>query len=195
VDAFMGALPEPAIREWLGRLLPTPADELAAAAAALEADDPAEAEARYREALAVQDDHVAAKIGLARVLVHLHRRDEAAAIIAQLEARGFLEPEARQIKSELEIQSVAAETGGLEEAQRAVEESPDDLSLRIRLADALAAAGRHAEAMDRCLEVIAADKTGAGAEAKQTMLNVLNLIESDHELATTYRRRLASVLY
>lgn len=195
VDGFLGALPEEAIREWLGRFLPTPADELVTAAAALEADAPADAEARYREALALQDDHVPARIGLARVLLHLNRRDEAAAIIEELEARGFLEPEARQLKSELEIQSVAADTGGVEEAQRAVAAAPDDLSLRIRLADALAAAGRPAEAMDRCLEVITADKAGAGVEAKQTMLNILNLVAGNHELATTYRRKLASVLY
>jgi putative thioredoxin len=195
MDAFMGVLPEAAIREWLERILPSPADALARAASALEADSPGEAEANYREALALQDDHIPARIGLARVLLHSDRRDEAEAIVAELETRGFLEPEAQHVKAELEIQTVAAETGGVDAAQRAVEETPDDLSLRIRLADALAAAGRPAEAMDCCLEVIARDKTGAGVEAKQTMLNILNLVESDHDLAATYRHKLASVLY
>jgi putative thioredoxin len=195
VDAFLGALPEPAIREWLERILPSPADELARAAADLEGDAPAEAEAKYREALALQANHVPARIGLARVVLQLDCRDEAAAIITELEGRGFLEPEAQHIKAQLEIQTVAAETGGVEAAQRAVDESPDDLSLRIRLADALAAAGRHTEAMDRCLEVITKDKTGAGVLAKQTMLNVLNLIEGNHDLAAEYRHKLASLLY
>jgi putative thioredoxin len=128
-------------------------------------------------------------------LIQLERRDEAQTIIEELETRGFLEPEAQHVKAELRIQTVAAETGGVDAAQHAVDGSPDDLSLRIRLADTLAAAGRHAEAMDCCLDVIARDKAGAGVEAKQTMLDILNVVESDHDLANAYRRKLASALY
>jgi putative thioredoxin len=195
VDAFMGALPEPALREWLQRLLPSAADTLVREAEALVEADPAAAEGKYRAALASQPDHPGAKIGLARLLLRQRKLDEARAVLAELEARGFLEPDAQRVKSELEVQSVASDAGGVEQAQRDVDARPDDLLARVRLADALAAAGRHREALDACLEVIRRDRTGAGATAKQTTLNILNLLGPGSELAAEYRRKLASALY
>src|SRR6187401_1072018 len=54
IAAEFGALPESALRAWLDRLLPTPAEQKAAAARALEPTDPAAAERSYREALALE---------------------------------------------------------------------------------------------------------------------------------------------
>ena len=195
VDQFRGALPEPALREWLDRIVPSPADELVNAGEAVEGDDPATAEAKYREALSLSPESTGAMIALARVLEARQQFDEASELIAGLERRGFLEPEAERIKARLAIDSTAAASGGLEAAQAAAEAAPDDLSLKLPLADALAVAGRHAEAMDLCLDVIGQDKAGVGVAAKETMLNILNLLDGDSELVGDYRRKLASTLY
>ena len=89
----------------------------------------------------------------------------------------------------------AEASGGIEEAQKAVEANPDDLSLHIPLADALAAAGQYQAALEVCLNVIHLDKTGAGVQAKETMLNILNLLDDDSDVASAYRRKLATALY
>src|SRR5436309_6683870 len=68
VAEFTGALPEPAVREWLGRLGPSPADLAYAEGAALQqAARLDEAAARYRHALAEAPGHAAAGTALTRV--------------------------------------------------------------------------------------------------------------------------------
>ena len=68
VAEFTGALPEPAVRDWLGRLGPSPADLAYQEGAALEeAGRLDEAAARYRHALAEAPAHAAAAGALNRV--------------------------------------------------------------------------------------------------------------------------------
>ena len=193
IDAFRGALPEPQLRDWLSQLVPSPADQLVSEAN--ETDDLQIAETKLREALVLEEDHVGAKTALARVLSQTGQTDEARALIAELEQRGFLEPEVARIKAELEIAAAAADAGGVEAARKALEQRPDDLNVRVDLAEALAAAQQYPEALDLCLEVISRDKTGVGVPAKDAMLKILNLIDNDPDLVSQYRRKLTSVLY
>lgn len=195
VDEFRGALPEPILRQWLDRLLPSPAEQLLKEAESLEPRDPPGAESRLRQALAVDERFDPARIALARVLLSQRRLEEARTLVAQLEGRGFLEPDAERVKSQLDIALAAAESGGVEQARRAVEAHPHDLSLRLPLADALASAGQHAEALELCLSVIQQDRSGVGVQAKETMLDILNLLDPASDLASEYRRKLASALY
>src|SRR5205807_2530192 len=68
VAEFTGPLPEPAVRDWLGRLRPSPADLAYQEGAALEeAGRLDEAAARYRHALAEAPAHAAAAGALNRV--------------------------------------------------------------------------------------------------------------------------------
>ncbi|MGD9853569.1 MAG: thioredoxin [Planctomycetaceae bacterium] len=195
VDQFLGALPEPQIRQWLDRIVPSAADELLKAGERLEPADAAGAEVKFREALSLVPDHTAAMIALARVLHTQQKSDESRELIARLEARGFLEPEAERLKSLLDVEAVAAASGGLDEARRAAEADPANLALKLPVADALAASGEYAQAMDLCLSVIQQDKACVGVQAKETMLNILNLLDPGSELAGDYRRKLATALY
>jgi putative thioredoxin len=195
IDQFQGVLPEDELRGWVSRLVPSRTDELLREGESLEADDPGGAETRYREAadLSPEDDRI--KVALARVTLAQDRDDEAAKIIAELEKRGYLEPDAERVKSELELRSVAEEAGGLVEIRKAVEESPDDLSLKLKLADTLAVERKHEEALEICLTLIELDKSGVGKDAKETMVKIFDLLGPSSELTTIYRRRLATAWY
>jgi putative thioredoxin len=195
VDAFRGALPEPQVRQWIERILPSPAETLCREAAALEESDPAGAQSRLRQALELQPELPAARIALARVLLRTGQTDEARSLLEALERRGFLEAEAQRVKAELEVVSVARESGGVEAARASAAANPDELGLQVRLAEALAAARQFREALDVCLGVIQRDKLGVGVQAKDAMLSILNLASDDAELAGEYRRKLASALY
>ena len=194
VDTFTGVLPEQQIRHWLDRLLPTPAQRLALDAAALEGSDPDAAEAAYRAALELEPRAVRAKIGLARVLEALGRLDEARAAILELEGRGFLEPEAEAVKARLALDAAAADAGDLASARLEADANPDSLDARFRLAEALAAAGEHEEALALCLDLVERDRKGVGERARQTMLALFNLLPPGDPLATEYRRKLSFVL-
>ena len=110
-DGFQGVKSEAEVRAWIQQQMPSPTEQLIAAAAALEATAASEAEAKYREALAVEPAHEGAKIGLARVLCLREKYDEAQTIIEDLEKRGYLEPEAETLKAKIALHAAAEESG------------------------------------------------------------------------------------
>lgn len=195
IDQFQGVLPEDQLREWLSRIVPSRTDELLQEAAQLEADDPAAAEAKYREAaeLSPDEDHI--KIALARVALAQDRDEEAAKMIAELEKRGFLEPAAERVKSQLDLRAAAEDTGGLTEARKTAEANPANSGLQLKLADALAVARKHEEALQICLTLIETDKAGIGEEAKETMVKIFDVLGPSSELTSEYRRKLATAWY
>ena len=195
VSEFTGVHPEDKLREWLNSILPSKAEELLAKGRALEATDPKGALAAYREAAALDPGNDAIKIALARVLVKHNLDDESRKIIAELESRGYLEPEAEKIKSQLELRAAAAEAGPLDEARKAAATAPNDLNLQLKLADALAAANRQEESLKILLDIIQKDKTGVGVEAKNTMVRIFDTLGAGSDLVGTYRRKLATALY
>ena len=195
VDHFQGVLPEDQLRQWLEAILPSKTQQLIDEGLQLEADDVAAAEAKYRAAVELEPENAMARICLARAVLSLGCEQEAREIIEKLESRGYLEPEAEQIKSELDVRSRAAEAGGVQEARRAVEQQPDNLDLAVQLADALAAVSQFEEAFDICLSVIERDKQGVGVAAKDSMVRMFDLAGKGSELVAAYRRRLATLLY
>jgi putative thioredoxin len=195
VSEFLGMHPEDKLREWLNTLLPSKAEELLKKGRGLEPSDPKGAMAAYREALALDPENPAVKIALARVLLKLNLDDESRKIIADLESRGYLEPEAEQVKSQLELRAAAAEAGPLDEARKTAAAAPADLGLQLKLADALAAANRQEEALRILLDIIQKDKAGVGVEAKATMVLIFDTLGAGSDLVGTYRRKLATALY
>jgi putative thioredoxin len=194
VDGFVGAQSESVIRSWLDRLLPTPAERIAAEARRLELTDPQAAEAKYNMALSLDPDLLPAQIGLARVSLELDRLEDAQAAIAAMERQGFLEPEAEKVKAELTLRLQARNAGGVAAARAALAANPDDRNLKFQLAEALAAAGQYADALALCLELVERDRKGVGERARQTMIAIFQLLPPGSELVTEFQRQLSMVL-
>ncbi|MDA1013581.1 MAG: thioredoxin [Planctomycetota bacterium] len=195
VNQFAGALPEEQIREWIDSVVPSPADELLNEGMNLEEADPAAAEAKYRAVLELEPAAGQVKAMLARTLLAQDRDDECRRLIADLETRGFLEPDAERVKSELELRSVVEEAGDVVAARQAATEAPDDLNLQLKLAEALIGTNKYEEALQLGIEIVARDKTGVGVEAKSVMVHLFDKLGAGSELVTEYRRKLATVLY
>lgn len=195
VDQFSGGLPEDQIRQWLAKFQPSPAEILLKEAHRLEPEDSVAAEAKYREAieLAPQEDRI--RIELARLLLKQHRNPESQEIITKLEARGFLEPEAENIKAELDLRAAAAEAGGVSECRAALAANPDDSRLKLKLAEVLGATQQFEEALELCLKVVQSSAGDLRDEARTTMVNVFHLLGPEADLTKTYRRKLATALY
>lgn len=195
VDHFQGVLPEDQLKEWIARLVPSKSAELFKKALELLESDPAAAESKLREVLEIEPaDNV--KIYLAQALLAQNRDEEAASIISELEARGFLEPEAEKIKAQLEMRANAEESGGVQQARAAAEAAREDLSLQIDLADALAVDNKHRDAFETLLAVATQDRGGEnGDKARQQMVKLFDVLGTGSELVSEYRRKLATALY
>jgi putative thioredoxin len=195
VDQFQGVMPESQLRRWLSRFEPSPIELLIQEAGQLAASDPATADEKYREGIEENPREDAIKLAYASFLVKQHRDPEARKLIEELEARGFLEPEAEHIKAELEVRAAAADAGGVSEARAAAEANPDDFGLQIKLADALAAAHQYADALDLCLGVVQRTAGETRELGKQTMLNIFQILGPEADLTQRYRRKLTTALY
>src|SRR5262249_821075 len=133
-------------------------------------------ELKLRQALELAPEEDQLKILLANVILKQGRLDECASIIDELEKRGFLEPEAERLKSELDLRRSAAESGGVEIARKAVEADPTNLKLQIQLADAYAASSQHRKALEICLGIVQQDFGEDRAEAKATMIRIFDML-------------------
>ena len=195
VDSAPGVQTEEQLREWLARFVPSHASVLVADGDALEATEPAQAAAKYREALMLEPDNSEVKIRLARVAMTLDDTAGAAALVGELEERGFLEPEAQALKDQLDVTNSASLSGGVDEARKAALESPGDEDLQLKLAEALAAERQFEEAFEVCLGIVGRDRDGRGQDARDALVTFFGMPTANPELVSTARRRLATLLY
>jgi len=171
VDQFVGAVPEPVVRDWIGRLLPTESDRDADRAMEAEREGRLDdAERGYREVLDEDVDNRAAKLGLARVLAARGELDEARELASALAP----DPEAERLLAAVRVSEWAGLPSAtpLDEARRAASE------------------GRWEEALARMLAIVRDDP-----EARGSMLDVFDVLGDDDPLTREYRQKLATALF
>ncbi len=195
VDHFLGMIGEANLKEWLRRIQPSEAEQLAAAARKLVENNPTEAEAKLRRAIELDPQRTEFQIDLARLLLAQSRLAEGSTIIDELAKRGYLEEAAQHVQAELALATAGGLAGGSADCREAAAKHPKDLSLQLKLAEALAGERQFDEALDICLAIVQQDPKGSGEVARQTMLNIFRVMGADDERTNTYRRKLASALY
>jgi len=190
---FMGAIPESAVREFLGRILPTPAQKLRSAAqTALAEGDFEAAETRLREALAADPALGPARLDLAGLLVARQAWSEADLVLAELHER---DERAEQLASRIALWKSAQSLPSAEQLSSELERTPGDLGLRLRLAERHAADGKFEAALEELLRVVHSDRDAARETARKAMLRIFALAGGDDELVRRYRRLLASEMH
>jgi len=191
---FVGAQGEAVVRELVQRVLPGPADVLAAQGAErAAAGDAAGAETSLRAALGKEPRHGRALHGLARVCAERGDLDEALELLARILPHEAVAPEAKRLAAELRLRR-----GGDAdpEALRAqVAARPRDPAPRIALGRALAVAGRHEEALEAFLAAVERDPGFDEEAARKAMLDLFELLGADHPLTDRFRGELARVLF
>jgi putative thioredoxin len=194
VAEFLGAQPEPAVRQFLARLLPTPGDRLAREGDELAAAGHANAaEERYRAALDLEPRSGPALLGLARLLAERGAVPEALELLERVVPSGSVGAEAERLAARLRMRGEAP----LDEAalRARVAARPDDLSARLDLGRALAARGDYEAALAELLEVVQRDPHFEEQAARRAMLDVFEVLGRDHPLVERFRAELARALF
>jgi len=193
VDEFSGAIPESGVREFLERLIPSPADELRIAASrARDQGDLAQALQLLAEASKLDTRNEGIRLDAADILVELGQLDEARRLFDSLSPVARMEERAQQVLARLNF----AQAGSGDEAglRSRLEEQPDDMEARMQLASLLIAAGRHQDGLEELLELVRRDRTWNDEAARKAMLAVFNLLGGEGPLVSEYRRKLARAL-
>jgi putative thioredoxin len=192
VDEFVGALPEPTLRQFVRRLLPSEADRLAEEGLAAEPKDAAAAEALYRKALEIDPNQPRARLGVGRLLASSNVEEALAELDRVLPGTPERE-EADRLAARLRL---ANENGaGVAELRARVEANPADLEARLHLARALAAAQEYEAALTHLLDVVKRDRNYGEDAGRKAMLDIFNLLGARHPVVERYRGELAKVLY
>lgn len=191
VDQFQGALPEKSILEWLAPLKSQWELSL------LENDflaNPVAVIDRLQTMIESNPKDATLKIRLAEKLLILNRFDEAAVLLEQLESRGFLEPEATKLKSQLNLMGRKS-TDSVEALMDLVQKNPKDFTAKLKLAEALAGSQQFERACEVCLELVAQDRRVTGEKARELMIDIFRTLPDESEITSKYRRQLALALY
>jgi putative thioredoxin len=195
VDSFVGLLTEPQLKQWIESLMPSEADLLVQQAEACEATDPATAASLFAKALEVEDDLVAAAIGLVRVQLAQDQLDDAEQGLKKLNERGYLEPDAERLQAELHLRRSRVSGGDLTALEEAVKKSPNDQAARLKLAEALLAGGNYEQGLTECLTVVEAGPGPNRDRGRQLMVDTFKVLGESNPLTGTFRRNLSLALY
>jgi putative thioredoxin len=190
VDEFSGALPEAEVRAFLDRLIPGPADELRAqAAAARAAGDPGAALQLLADASRLNPDAVGIRLDAAEIMLDLREAEEAQRLIGNV--ADDADPRVPHLKARLQFLGAA---GADEMALQArIAADANDLEARLALAKLAIAGQRYEDGMEQLLEIVRRDRGFQDDIGRTTLLTVFDLLGGG-ELVSRYRRLLASVL-
>lgn len=195
VDEFSGALPESQVRQFLDRLIPTPAEKLRREALHeyAEVQDAERALRMLAHAAELDPANEAVRIDSAELLIALNRHGEAAQLLQSLSELTKMDERVKTLQARIALSAGAGDVGDEAVLARRITNNPGDLDARLQLARALIARQKHAEACDHLLEIVRRDRKFNNDAARKTLLQLFSVL-GDDPLVSETRRKLASAL-
>lgn len=184
-----GALPKRELEQWIAQQQQL--FDIVAADAEIETD-PSQAVERLQKLVNDDVQVLTTKPLLCRALAASKRWDEAKELIAELEKRGFLEPEIEAVKTEIELQ--ANVDVDVDSCRKQFEEQPTDSKRCSEYALALAAHDQYETAFETLLTYIQTATGDDRDHARETMVELFR-VTKDEELVSKYRRKLSMALF
>lgn len=198
VDGFAGAQPESAIRKMLEPHVVMPAPE---------AEDPvhtaqelfsdgeyAQAEALLKQVLSEQNDNAVALILYARCLAARGELSEAQTVLDAVpgdEHKAAL----AGARAQITFLAQAAELPDAADLKSRLAQNAEDDEAAYQLAIQQLARQQYEAALDGLLKLFMRNRNYADGQPHKTLLQVFDLLGSDHPLVTLYRRKLYQALY
>jgi putative thioredoxin len=191
VNQFVGALPEPQVREFFEGLRPSEVDlKVHEAATLVENGQTGAAQLHLESALQEQPDHQEASLALASILAQSGDAKRARELVTPWESV----PAAQRILSLLTLQESAQ---GYDQSDLETRLSADetDAQAHYELGCLLAANGDWEPALEHLLQTVRLDRSIDDDGARLRLIDAFNLLGPENPLTRTYRRKLGQVLF
>ena len=191
---FTGALPEPMLREFLSKFLPSADDKRAQEAAALEDQGKdAEAKALFQSILETDPSHAKSLLGLGRLAMNAGDNEAALEFLDKIPIVADERKEADRLIARLKLHGGA--TQDLTALRAKVDAEPKNLDARFELAQALAGAEKYQEALAELLVIVKTDRSFQDDGGRKAMVQIFEVLGSEDPLTDQYRSELAKVLF
>ncbi|MBM7062757.1 thioredoxin [Pseudomonas sp. UL073] len=198
VDGFAGAQPESAIRTLLEPHVQLPApeagDPLVAAQELFAAGRFAEAENLLKQLLGEDNSNAAALILYARCLAERGELGEAATVLDAVKGDEHKQALAAA-KAQLTFLRQVADLPDAAELKSRLAQNAGDDEASYQLAIHQLALQQYEAALDALLKLFVRNRSYADGLPHKTLLQVFDLLGSDHPLVIAYRRKLYQALY
>lgn len=198
VDGFTGAQSEGDIRTLLGKYLAEPvapaANPLQTALDLFEQGEPSKAEALLKELLSGDDQQPAALVLYARCLVERGELADGEAVLNSVTADEQKHAVAA-VRAQLTFLRQASELPDMADLKARLGKDANDDEALLQLSIQQLARQNYQPALDNLLQLFVRNRSFAEGAAHKTLLQVFELLGTEHPLVTLYRRRLYQALY
>ncbi|HZK91972.1 MAG TPA: thioredoxin [Stellaceae bacterium] len=201
VDAFVGAVPESQIKQFVQKLGgpagPSPVEEaIAMAKEALQNGDHDSAGGIFSQVLQREAENIEALAGLARVLIAKDDHGNARQLLSRVptEHLGHVEIAAAHSALELAEQAVKA-MGEADKFRARLAADGDDHEARLELATALFGAGQREQGVDELLTLYRRDRAWNEEAARKQLVKFFEVMGPTDPLTVASRRRLSALMF
>ncbi|MCY6383278.1 thioredoxin [Hoeflea prorocentri] len=201
VDAFMGAVPESQIKQFIDKLLkengagPDIDAILAEGRAALDANDLNQAAQIFGTILQAQPDNVKAMAGMAECMIAAGQVDRAKELIEGLDEEQKQVPEVASILARFALEEEVAELGDPAQLEARLAANANDHEARFDMAKILNVRGQRDEAADHLLAIMKADRTWNDDGARKQLLTFFEAWGPTDPATLAARRKLSSLMF
>ena len=195
VDEFTGALPESQIRAFLDKHIESESDQrMQQALARYQGGETDAALAEMGQILQDDPDNEDNKIIYANILLRENHLDEARQWLATLSVETGLKPEVRAMQAQLEFIEIVQHAPDTATLEKQLREDPRNSEARYQLSAHTILQGQFEVAFEHLLEIVKHDRSYNDDAGRKALLKLFELLGEDHELVSSYRRKLAMAL-
>ena len=207
VDAFVGALPESQLKQFIDNLVKgakagarggeaDPLDQvLAMAKDAMNKGDHGTAASLYARILDQDPENLPARLGLARAAVALGEIDQAKQMLDELPPEAKKGADYDAAMAAIDLAARAAKAGDLGEFEDKIARNANDHEARYNLALALYAGGHADGAIQHLLEIVKRQRAWNEEAARKELIKIFEALGPTHESTVKGRRGLSAILF
>ncbi len=189
VDEFVGAQPEPMVRQFLSRIAPSEAENaLGSAEGLLSSRNWLEAETTFRDLLDQDPENSGAKIGLVKALIGQGKG---------CDAKSYLEDLVQYPDTMVESEKLLPLANYICTVAEEMDENAEVtvVEAQYRQSARLFSQSKIAPALDGLLDVLRYNKNYRDGQAKSVMLGIFAFLGDEDPTTNAYRREMASAIF